>query len=104
MIVNYLAMLVCIQPCLMLSLKLLRLEFNWQLSCTQAIASPGKQGRLEPALDCLHILPSERGRYYFELIKHYCSKGNCYALGRLQKALFADHRWKTFQQYPGAAW
>lgn len=69
-----------------------------------AIASPGKQGRLEPALDCLQILPSERGRYYFELIKHYCSKGNCYALGRLQKALFADHRWKTFQQYPGAAW
>ena len=74
------------------------------LMCPQGIANPGKAGRVGPALGCLQILPSEKGHYYYKLIRHYCSKGNCPALASIQSALAADDRWNIFQQDPSAAW
>ena len=73
-------------------------------TCAQAIAKPGKAGRLGPALACLKILPSERGHYYYRLIRHYCAKGNCSALASIQSALVADDRFRSFKQNPSSAW
>lgn len=75
-----------------------------RLSFPQAIAIPAGVGRDVAALACLQILPSERGHYYYQLIKHYHWRGNNSALGKIQQALTQDTRWEAFHQIPRAPW
>jgi len=72
--------------------------------CSQGIAAPGGAGRDASALACLQVLPSEKGHYYYQLIKHYRNKGNRSALDKIRVALAQDNRWKTFQQVPLSPW
>ena len=49
-------------------------------------------------------MPLEKGHYYYQLVKHYGSKRNCSALGKIQLALNTSFQWRAASQKPIAPW